>query len=397
MGWVRMNASWDAEKRHRRVGFFGRMALRAAVLLSKERDWQHAERRGWVPREEFDAEEIARHLEALGDGALARYMTPEQLLDELTAGVAACESEGLLLVDGRDGWWIDGWETYVADPTAAARKAAERARKRALAEAGTQELPLAEEAAEDAPAAEPPPTEPPGSSRGVTVGHSDTRDAPPPPAAPVTVGHCDEPTSATVPAAPSAAQAGHGDSRDVTLRYVTERTTSYPPTPAGAGAGGPRVRRLTPAEQAVALVIAEAVERGDVDVEPPAERREFEKRLDKARRAVRAATTGNERGAAEKAAKLLEDEHGAAVRLRRSSVVELLRTDAARCWDLVMRWRVSDQPCGKPPHRVPLRVACSAAQRAVEQTERGARRSRAGEPPLPFTARPEAVRKAAHA
>src|SRR6185503_19951099 len=257
---------------------------------------------------------------------------------------------------------------------------------------------------DDVASLEETPTPPPsGSSRDVTVTQRDARDVSTPAPTPVTVGHRDEPESFGAISARLQQQAGHGDIRDVTPHYVTERQqVANPPTPADAGAGGSRLRRLTAAELAVAGVVAEAVARGDVDLEPPAARREFEKRLGAAKRRIREATTAATRIAAEEEAQRVETEHGAARRDRIAATAALLHDDPASAWDVVMRWRNSDTLCGIAPHRVPLRVACSRAQRSVEQTERAARReAKADARPLPFVAAPALVvdgaRKAANA
>lgn len=136
MGWTRLDSSWHQEKRHRRVGLFGRLVLQAAVQMSEARDWQRDERRGWVPAAAFDAEEVALQLALAGDAALLDHIAYADLLAALELGLAACAREGLLVADGAAGWWIDGWSSYRKDPTATVRKRRERAKKRGRARHG---------------------------------------------------------------------------------------------------------------------------------------------------------------------------------------------------------------------------------------------------------------------
>jgi hypothetical protein len=366
MGWVRMNASWDSERRHRRVGVFGRMALRAAILLSKERDWQRQERRGWVPRAEFDAEEIARHLELLGDEDLARFMTREQLVEALAAGVGRCEVEGLLQTEG-DGWWIDGWEAYVPDPTATARKRAQRERDR--------EAQVLVEGVTGGHRDEP--------GTGAQPGHGDKRDGDDPGGGGVTGGHRDKPEGSPNGAAASRAQAGHGDERDVTPRDGTRRDVTEVedtlPTPRAAGGGGNSPSALTAGEERVADVLIEALERGWLRLESPED-------ADRRRRAAPHVSTDTK-------AKAVWDELVRAERARRDEALAALRSHGPEARPVINRWQNSEALFGgEGKDRISIRRVCNIARRNARADERDRRRG-GMDRPLPFVAPPALVER----
>jgi len=122
MGWLRLDAAAFEDRALRRHGMRGRVVFMAAVMLSKERDWTKAERRGWLPAREFDGLEVARHWDDQEPDAAALY---DAMIATLAAGphaLFAADSAG-------DGWWIAGWEKYQPDPTALMRKRKERARR----------------------------------------------------------------------------------------------------------------------------------------------------------------------------------------------------------------------------------------------------------------------------
>jgi len=217
MGWTRLDSSWHQEKRHRRVGLFGRLVLQAAVQMSEARDWQRDERRGWVPRDKFDAEEVALQLALTGDQALLDLIPYADLLETLTLALGACAREGLLQREGDAGWWIDGWSAYRKDPTATTRQRRARAKKRGEARHGDKR-----DGTSRGDAGGDRSDEARGSA-GVTGGHAGHRDK---------AGRA-RPGDAQLPAD----DAGHGDERDVTPRDGTSRPpkeeegSALPPPP----------------------------------------------------------------------------------------------------------------------------------------------------------------------
>jgi len=158
------------------------------------------------------------------------------------------------------------------------------------------------------------------------------------------------------------------------------------PSPVGEGGGlsaspaehsADAEQPLSSGERAAAAVVAEAIERGDVRLEPDDEQRGVERDLvgaDAAKRDASRARDGNALAAAERKIEELNQRRREMVERRRADAAALLRSGAADARALLERWQASDVLVGHKDHRVPLRVACNAARSAARADARDLRR-----------------------
>jgi len=169
----------------------------------------------------------------------------------------------------------------------------------------------------------------------------------------------------------------------------TGRGEDSPLPPPGGGGGGPSAspphlgeptetdEPLTAGERAAAEVVAGAVERGDVRLDPDDEQRGVDRDIsgaDAAKRDATRARDGNALAAAERKLDELTRRRRELDQQRRAAAVATLRAGTSAARPLLQRWQAADALVGPTEHRVPLRVACLAAKKGARADERDRRR-----------------------
>jgi hypothetical protein len=161
-----------------------------------------------------------------------------------------------------------------------------------------------------------------------------------------------------------------------------ERREELPPLPSAdaEGSGGDAAPQrdngtaLTPGERAAAQVIATAIERGELRLEADAGMTTLDTELSAAERAVRMATNGNDRTAAERRRDESKAARAEAERVHRRTTAEVLRSGDADARPLIERWEREPVMVGPKEHRVALSAACLAARREARADAREVRR-----------------------
>jgi hypothetical protein len=170
----------------------------------------------------------------------------------------------------------------------------------------------------------------------------------------------------------------------------TGRGENSPLPPPGGGGGGPSAsphepdeptaadEPLTAGERAAAEVVAGAIERGDVRLDPDDEQRGVDRDItgaDAAKRDATGARDGNALAAAERKLDELTRRRRELDRQHRAAAVATLRAGTSAARLLLQRWQAADVLVGPKEHRVPLRVACLAAKKGARADERDRRRA----------------------
>jgi len=169
----------------------------------------------------------------------------------------------------------------------------------------------------------------------------------------------------------------------------TGRGEDSPLPPPGGGGGGPSASphqpdenpetdALTAGERAAAEVVAGAIERGDVRLDPDDEQRGVDRDItgaDAAKRDATRARDGNALAEAERKLDELTRRRRELDQQRRAAVVATLRAGASAARPVLQRWQAADVLVGPKEHRVPMRVACLAAKKGARADERDRRRA----------------------
>lgn len=124
-------------------------------------------------------------------------------------------------------------------------------------------------------------------------------------------------------------------------------------------------------------MIASAIERGDVKLEPDDDQRAVDRDLtgaDAAKRDATRARDANALAAAERRIEELTRRRRELAEQRRAEAIVQLRSGSVEAVRLLERYQISDQLVGTKGHQVPLRVACAAAKKQVRGDERDRRR-----------------------
>jgi hypothetical protein len=173
----------------------------------------------------------------------------------------------------------------------------------------------------------------------------------------------------------------------------TGRGEDTPLPPPGGGGGGPSASPphvgeptdadapLTAGERAAAEVVAGAIERGDVRLDPDEDVLGLEHDIvgaEAAKRDASRARDGNALAAIEARLDETKRRHRDAISQRRSAAVAALRQGTSAARPLLQRWQAADVLVGPKEHRVPLRVACLAAKKGARADERDRRRDAKG-------------------
>lgn len=335
------------------------LVLISLIQASKRHDWTFGERRGFVPREDGEPRRVLRRLrfEGLPDLEARAIAALEYLLHPK-------EPHGLLTWDeSAQGWWITDWTRYQPDPRGAGRD-----RERRTDGDGPAVTQPADTSASSA--ASPTPPAGPAGGRRARGEHPGSRGA-----------------TRLAPGTTSLSQDVPGTNRMSPPRDVTGRDGTEPPplpSPAGEGGGPPAspssklsVAPLTAGERAAAAVVAAALERGDVHLDPDEVVRAIDVEIAAAdvaaRRAMRA-RDANALCAAERQRDELKSRRADLARMRRTAAVTLLRAGDGSARPVLERWQVADDLSGPKDHRVPLRVACLAVKHDARADERALHR-----------------------
>ncbi len=186
-------------------------------------------------------------------------------------------------------------------------------------------------------------------------------------------------------AAPEASGPTPGGNRE----QGTGRGEDSPLPPPGGGGGGPSASplpadensetdALTAGERAAAEVVAGAIERGDVRLDPDDEQRGVDRDItgaDGAKRDATRARDGNALAEAERKLDELTRRRRELDQQRRAAAIATLRAANPAARTLLQRWQAADALVGPKEHRVPLRVACLAAKKGARADERDRRRA----------------------
>ena len=134
MSWLRFDPALFHDRAITRAGWCGLEAFIAALALTKERDWQRDERRGWLPRSDFDGAEVARLWHEPPEPAVVAEF------DAAILTLATGPNAVLIADEDGSGWWIRSWEKYQPDARALARKREQRLREAKDREAARERM-----------------------------------------------------------------------------------------------------------------------------------------------------------------------------------------------------------------------------------------------------------------